>query len=253
VEEVGVAEGAPTPGRTWRSLAVAVAALAGLLFATTAKAARGTDLRADRRLRLAELITRQERRLGGVERASARLRARLDAATRDAATRDARVLAARAEADALAKPAGLTALSGPGIEVALDDAPRDHAPAPDAPPPSVDDLVVHEQDVHAVLNALWAGGAEAVTIMGRRVVSTSTLRCVGNTLLFNGQVYSPPFVMTAIGDRARLRRALAAEPGVQLFRSYVAAYGLGYSVHDLSDVHAPAYDGPVDLRSAEVR
>ncbi len=58
---------------------------------------------------------------------------------------------------------------------------------------SPDDLVVHQQDVQAVVNALWAGGADAVQVMDQRLLSTSAVRCVGNTLLLNGRVYSPPY------------------------------------------------------------
>ena len=50
-----------------------------------------------------------------------------------------------------------------------------------------DDLVVHQGDVQAVVNALWAGGAEAMSIMDVRVISTSAVRCVGNTLLLHGR------------------------------------------------------------------
>jgi hypothetical protein len=57
--------------------------------------------------------------------------------------------------------AGLTALSGPGVTVRLDDAPR-RADGARSAGATVDDLVVHQQDVRAVVNALWAGGAEAV-------------------------------------------------------------------------------------------
>ena len=62
--------------------------------------------------------------------------------------------------------------------------------------------------MQAVVNALWAGGAEAMTIMGVRVISTSAVRCVGNTLLLHGRVYSPPFVITAIGDPSAMQQAL---------------------------------------------
>ena len=86
---------------------------------------------------------------------------------------------------------------------------------------SPDDLVVHQGDVQAVVNALWAGGAEAMSIMNVRVLSTSAVRCVGNTLLLHGRVYSPPFRVTAIGDPAALRSALTASGGVQSFREAV--------------------------------
>jgi uncharacterized protein YlxW (UPF0749 family) len=136
--------------------------------------------------------------------------------------------------------------------VALDDAPAgaiDRA-YPGLPTPSPDDLVVHQQDVQAVVNALWAGGAQAVQLMDQRVISTSAVRCVGNTLILQGRVYSPPYTITAIGDADRLVGALSRSTAVRNYRQYAAAYGLGYQVGARSDVTIPAYTGALDLRYA---
>jgi uncharacterized protein YlxW (UPF0749 family) len=70
---------------------------------------------------------------------------------------------------------------------------------------------------------------------------------VGNTVVLHGRVYSPPFVVKAIGDRSRLRAALDAEPGVQFFKTFVDQFGLGYSVRGSSELTLPAYDGPLEL------
>jgi uncharacterized protein YlxW (UPF0749 family) len=103
--------------------------------------------------------------------------------------------------------------------------------------------------VQGVVNALWAGGAAAMTVMGVRVVATTAVRCVGNTLLLHDRVYSPPFRVTAIGNPGRLRRALAADPDVQIFRQYVEAFGLGYDV-GTGTATLPAYRGPLELSHA---
>ncbi len=76
-------------------------------------------------------------------------------------------------------------------------------------------LVVHQSDLQAVVNALWAGGAEAMSIAGQRVVATSAVRCVGNTLLLNGEVFSPPFRVEAIGPAKAMTAALGQSKGVQ--------------------------------------
>ncbi|WP_018502387.1 DUF881 domain-containing protein [Parafrankia discariae] len=147
---------------------------------------------------------------------------------------------------ALAAQVGLTALRGPAVTVELDDAPREsrgRSLPPGVPPPGPNDLVVHQQDVQAVVNALWAGGAEAMAIMDHRVTPRTAVRCVGNTLLLEGQVYSPPFRISAIGDPDLLRAALDTDPGVLLYREYVDAYGLGYQVTSGPDVVLPAYTG----------
>ena len=223
---------------------------AGLLFAASASTAQGTDLRADRRLRLTELIAREQQAVERQEQAAAQLRTTVAAVSDEVAAQDTLVAAAQAPAE-LELAAGLVPVSGPGVTVSLDDAPQ----RPGRPPLSTDpdDLVVHQQDVQAVVNALWAGGAEAMTLMGQRVISTSAVRCVGNTVILHGRVYSPPFVVTAIGDPAALRLALDTDPGVAYFRTFVDRFSLGYDVVTELAVTLPAYEGTVELPHVDRR
>ncbi len=238
------------PRGVWSVLVPVVALIAGLLFTTSANTAQGTALRDDRTPQLSSLIADRNKQLAADEATRAALSGQVDALTGTLGGSDADVAAQQARADANKAAAGLTAVHGPGYQVALNDAPR--RPAGSLPAgASVDDLVVHQQDVQAVVNALWAGGAEAMTIMGVRVISTVAVRCVGNTLLLNGRVYSPPFVINAIGDREGMKKALDTSPGVQAYRTAVAAFGLGWSLDREDDVTLPAYQGSIALQSAE--
>jgi uncharacterized protein YlxW (UPF0749 family) len=235
--------------RGWSWFTPVVLLLAGFLFTTSATTAKGTDLRDDRRTELAGLIAQRKRDVADANARASALRHAIEDTSRGKAAGDSRVAGERARGDAERAAAGLTALHGPALTVRLDDAPRradGRRPAGARP----DDLVVHQQDVQAVVNALWAGGAEAMTIMGIRVISTSAVRCVGNTLLLDGRVYSPPFVVTAIGDPAELQTALDASEGVRLFQEAALSFGLGYQVKTENDVVVPAYDGSIALRSA---
>ena len=234
----------------WRALVPLTAAGAGLLLVTTALTARGTELRSIRSVAVGQLIQRQQRTLAELAREETGLRARISAATALAAVGDRRVRAAQAAAGRLSAAAGLTAVAGAAVTVSLDDVPRGEQQRDLSAGAQPDDLVIHQQDVQGVVNALWAGGADAMTLMGERVVATTAVRCVGNTLLLQGRVYSPPFVITAVGDPGRLRRALAADPSVQIFQQYVAAYGLRYHASTTPHVILPAYDGPLELSHA---
>ncbi len=234
----------------WRVGVPVVALLAGLIFAVTGEASRGTDLRGGRSTRLVDLIE-------DVEQGNARLAGDVSALREQVAdlsvsSTDERALASRARAERLAQSAGLTPVSGPGLTVTLDDAPPDAIDRayPGLPDPSPDDLVVHQQDVQAVVNALWAGGAEAIQLMDQRVISTSAVRCVGNTLILQGRVYSPPYSITAVGDTDRLIGALNESTAVQYYQQYVTAYGLGYRAEKRSGVTIPAYTGALELRYA---
>lgn len=241
--------GGPASGdrRAWRRAIPVLTLFAGALFTASASTAHGTDLRGGDRTKVTELISRQQRSFQGDRRRDRRLRRQVESLERAAARRDARVKAAQQSADRLAAGTGLTPLTGRGVRVTLDDAPPGRRVPGD---PSPDDLVVHQQDVQAVVNALWAGGATGMQIMDQRLISTSAVRCVGNTLILQGVVYSPPFRITATGDPGRLRAALDAAPDIQVYRQYVAEYGLGYTVRTLDRITLPAYAGNVTPKYA---
>ncbi|MBB5928851.1 uncharacterized protein YlxW (UPF0749 family) [Streptomyces echinatus] len=102
-----------------------------------------------------------------------------------------------------------------------------------------------------MVNALWQGGAKGIKVMDQRLISTSAVRCVGNTLILQGRVYSPPYKITAIGDPDRLKQSLADSKAIQTYMVYVNVYGLGWKVADDGTVTLPGYSGTVDLHYAK--
>jgi uncharacterized protein YlxW (UPF0749 family) len=235
----------------WRALVPVTVAAAMVLLVTSAVTSHGTDLRASSTLQVNERIALAQRDVAALTKQADALRASISASTGRAAGTDSRIRAAETTARSLAPAAGLTAVTGPAMTVSLDDVPRAAVQRDLDAGAQPDDLVIHQQDVQGVVNALWAGGAEAMTIMGQRVVTTSAVRCVGNTLLLHGRAFGPPFVITAVGDPGRLAAALAADPDVAIFQQYVAAYGLRYRATRAARVTLPAYDGPLELTHAK--
>jgi uncharacterized protein YlxW (UPF0749 family) len=222
--------------------------LAGVLFSTSARTAHGSQLRADQN-DLMGLVQDESTRVQAKERLVQSLREEVDARTAASAVGNDAAQQLQRRVQALALTAGLRPATGPGVVVSLNDAPRTAAVPSGVKP---DDLVVHQQDVQAVVNALWRGGAEAMMLMDQRVISTSAVRCVGNTLILEGRVYSPPFVVTAVGDPSRLRAALDESEQVRIYRQYVDILGLGWKLHSDERLKLPAYSGPLDLRYATV-
>lgn len=251
----GGADGRPVKGMArsgWKLAVPFVLAFAGLLFAITGTTARGTNLRPGANTRLIDLIQAAQERNDRFSTTGDRLRNQVDRLAKQA--EDPQVQEVRKEGDAIAGPAGLTAVTGAGLTVTLDDAPAGAIDRsyPGLPQPTADDLVVHQQDLQAVVNALWAGGATAVQLMDQRIISTSAVRCVGNVLILQDRVYSPAYSVTAIGDVSALTKALAESRAISNYREYVDAYGLGWKVERHARVTVPAYKGSVDLRYAEV-
>ena len=230
----------------WRSAVPLVVGCAGLLFVTSAATARGTDLRAGRYTDLPALVEARSDRVEELRAEAEDLDAQIDAASRRLGSAELQRL--EGAIDALKPMVGLTALRGPGLVVTLDDAPADQE-LPDTVDPNL--LVVHQQDLQAVVNALWAGGAEAMSLQGQRIIATTGIKCVGNTVVLHGVPYSPPYRIVAIGDPGRLRAGLAASHYLDNYLDYVAPpYNLGWSVKAVPTVTVPAYDGTLDLEYA---
>ena len=235
----------------WGALVPVVALLAGLLFATSGRTAQGTDLRGGEVTELSGLIDQRNEVIAGQQDQLGDLQRQVERLTEQAASRDTDVAAAQTAGDAGALSAALVPLTGPGLVITLDDAPS----RPDGSLPvnaRPDDLVIHQSDVQAVVNAVWAAAADGVAIMDERLIATSAVRCVGNTLLLQGRTYSPPFVVRAVVDSPAARQQLAASPQIAVFREVADAYGLTYEVREESELELPAYDGPLALQHAVV-
>jgi uncharacterized protein YlxW (UPF0749 family) len=212
----------------------------GLLLATSARLAGGTDLRAERRTELVDLIRAEQDRVAAETSTVAALQGQLKAAAGVEAP-----AATDSELEAL-----ISEVDGPGLTVTLEDAPIPADGVPDGY--TTEDYIVHEQDVQAVINALWAGGAEAIGVMDQRIIATSAVRCVGSTLLLHGQAYAPPYTVTAVGPTDRMQRALDVSPRVALYRQYSDLLGLGFDVSESPSVTVPAYEGLLSAQFAQV-
>jgi uncharacterized protein YlxW (UPF0749 family) len=230
-------------------LTAAVFALAGLIFVTSANTAKGTNIRTDSSLlKLSDLIQQRSEKNAGLDDSNASVREDIDAlAQRD----DGSTKAEDVKLKALERAAGTKKLSGRAVAVTLDDAPPNATANPGYPDPQPNDLVIHQQDLQAVVNALWQGGARGIQVMDQRLISTSAVRCVGNTLILQGRVYSPPYKITAVGDPDRLKKALDNSSSIRNYLLYVKAYGLGWKVDEHEAVTLPGYSGTVDLHYAK--
>lgn len=227
----------------WPIATLGCAMIAGLIFAASASTSDGTDLRvtggdsASVVRERADEITRR--------RAVARqLQAEIEQLS---LSRPGSVTPKTADEGALRAAGGLEPVQGRGLRVELSDTPRD-VEFTDVNPNL---LVVHQQDIQAFVNALWAGGAEAVALQGQRLVSTSGIKCVGNTVVIDGVPYSPPYVIDAVGDPIRMRQALDQSPEVATYRTYAREYQLGLVQSDQVNLHIAGYAGPVEFGFAE--
>jgi len=234
----------------WRFGVPIVCVLAGLLLSTTHGVSGGDEIRRSDSPRLVDLVREAS---AGVDRLSTRrdeMAATLDNHHGGSPGADAALAAITHRSDILAEQAGLDPIRGPGLVITLNDAQRDadgRYPIDAAP----DDLVVHQQDISAVLNALWSAGAEGIQMQDQRIIATSAPLCVGNTLLLNGRTYSPPYVISAVGNVDAMQAALAAAPLVTLYKQYVLRFQLGYTEQAHDQLELVGHTAPVRMRYAK--
>jgi uncharacterized protein YlxW (UPF0749 family) len=232
----------------WRFGVPLVCLLAGLLLAATHGVSGGAEIRRSDAPRLVDLVREAQSSVNRLRAERDQLANKID--SMHGRSSDVALAAMLRRSAELAGEAGVDPVHGPGLVVTLQDAQRDaNGRFPrDASP---DDLVVHQQDIQAVLNALWSAGAEAIQMQDQRIIATSVPRCVGNTLLLNGRTYSPPYTITAIGDATAMQAALAGAPLVTLYKQYVVRFGLGYREEVKPDVQIAGHSEPVRTHFAQ--
>ncbi|MGB9678836.1 MAG: DUF881 domain-containing protein [Thermoanaerobacteraceae bacterium] len=133
--------------------------------------------------------------------------------------------------------AGLTDLKGPGVIVTLNDS--------DLQPKNGEDpnmFLVHDEDLLKVVNELKAGGAEAISINGQRLIAVSEIRCVGPTININSTRYAPPYIIKAIGNPETLQAALNLKNGIVDTLKY---YGINVDIQTSNELIIPKYSDPI--------
>ena len=234
----------------WRFGVPVVCLAAGLLLAATHGVSGGDEIRRSDAPRLVDLVREAQQSVDRLTVQRDSLSTEIDSHHGGSPESHAALAAITRRSAELAVDAGTVPMRGPGLVVTLNDAQRD-AQGRFPRDASPDDLVVHQQDIQAVLNALWSAGAEGIQMQDQRIIATSAPRCVGNTLLLNGRTYSPPYVITAIGDATAMQAALAAAPYVTLYKQYVVRFGLGYVEEPRAEVELTGHTEPVRMRYAK--
>ncbi|WP_448619363.1 DUF881 domain-containing protein [Geodermatophilus sp. URMC 65] len=245
-------EEAPPSRRRHGQLAVAlVLALAGLLAAVTYdQAAAGAQGREEVR---SALVAEVESESATTDRLAAdleSLRSDVTTARDDALAATAVGQRARERVEDAELAAGALPVSGPGLLVTLADAEPDADEDPVGGTTEADPRgQVRDGDLQLVVNALWASGAEAVSINGQRLGPTTAIRFAGDAVLVDFRPVTNPYLVSAIGDPATLRSRFLASPEVNALAVISETYGLRFEFAQEDELSLPA-GSPPELRSA---
>jgi uncharacterized protein YlxW (UPF0749 family) len=235
----------------WRVATPVVGLLSGTLFVVSAHSSEGTDLRPGRYTDLASFVRVDAAQYAALKQRVADLNAQISLLSSQSNNKQVRQVSEKATR--MKQLAGLMPTSGDGIVVTLSDAPQSTTGDTTLTSDNRNLLVVHQQDIHAVVNAMWKGGATAVTIQGQRVVGTTGIRCIGNAVQLQGVPYSQPYVIAAVGDPSTMSSAIARDAYLQTYRQDAADPNVNVG-WDLSVQHLdlPGYDGLLGLSYAKV-
>jgi uncharacterized protein YlxW (UPF0749 family) len=148
--------------------------------------------------------------------------------------------AARSRLQRLEGRTGFGAVRGPGIAATVGN-------APDAAGPEL----VRDSDLTLLTDALWAAGAEAISVNGERLTALSAFRNVGVGILVNAQPLTPPYVFSVIGNPDTLPADLLSSSIGGQWYALKNSLGLRFEVKNGGTMTLPAA-GEQPLRHAEV-
>jgi uncharacterized protein YlxW (UPF0749 family) len=189
----------------------------------------------------------QERLRSEIEDAEARVQGFQEA---DVGSQAAREELNEQLADARLK-VGLTAVAGPGMVLEISDSQR---PVPVGESPT--NYIVLVDDLRDIVTALWASGADAISISGgltagppaERLVESTSIYGAGSAILVNAVPLSPPFRIEAIGPEGLHDRFLASPSFLARVARRIDAYGLEFASEPSDEVTLPAFIGNTRLR-----
>lgn len=195
---------------------------------------------------LIDIIKEQEKQREEFKKQLAVLRTQIASYEKKAASDEGVFNSFTKELNQLKFVTGLTAVKGPGVIITLEDSlsvPTDKNP---------NDYIIHDKDVRIIINALWAAGAEAITVNGQRIASPSPVRCVGTTILINSTRLGSPYKIKAIGDREKIEKGLQDDyDASRLINYYAKTYNLGISIERKDELKLSPYKGSLNIDYAK--
>lgn len=140
---------------------------------------------------------------------------------------------------------GLTDVTGNGIVIKLDDNQTVTAESIGIYD-NISRYLIHDEDLRTIVNELKNAGAEAISINGQRLVSTTAITCDGNVVLINGEKVGAPFEIKAIGFQEMFIGALLRPGG---YIEVLSNDGIITSVEKQDNITIPKYNGILDAKS----
>lgn len=198
---------------------------------------------------LAAMIKTQETEIKKLENSIEAKRAFLERYQREVSLGKKELESLQQKLQQLRVLSGMTEVTGPGLTITLDDNIKEYEAAQSKNPGvKPDDYLIHDKHILYIVNELRAGGAEAISVNGQRIVNSSDIRCVGPLILVNTTRLGPPYIIKAIGDPDSLARVLEL-PESEYNILKMAGYPVKYERS--SKIVIPAFKGSFQFNYAQ--
>jgi uncharacterized protein YlxW (UPF0749 family) len=154
------------------------------------------------------------------------------------------------ELDAAEQGAAAVPVTGPGLLVTLANAESDADDDPVGGNTEEDPRgKVRDGDLQLVVNALWAAGAEGISINDQRLGATTAIRFAGEAVLVDFRPVTNPYEIRAIGDPDTLSAEFLASPEVGALAVISETFDLRFEFAQEDELTLPAAS-TLELRSA---
>jgi len=130
---------------------------------------------------------------------------------------------------------GVKSITGSGFKIVINDARRTDS----LDFQEVNLAKVFDSDLQLITNALWASGAQAISVNNQRITTTTAIRSAGEAILINYRPLLPPYEIVFIGNEEVSKR-MVENPDFKDFQYVVTTYGLEYKIEKIDNVEIPA-------------
>jgi len=240
-DEYGEAHEEHRSGRNPVWLLVALAVLSALVLIAASQTAANSTADAQQRRDLIHQLTQRKAALSQVNAAIKAVQAEINSLESGLSSNQQLSGSTRSRLGRWGTESGISAVSGPGIEVVVNDAPKSAGPRG----------VVQDHDLQQLVNGLWQVGAEAISINGQRITSLTAIRTAGAAITVNYQSLTPPYVVDAIGNPATMPAQLAQTDSGAAWLDLQQQLGMVFTITTKSELNLGAATLPA-LRFAKV-
>ncbi len=146
--------------------------------------------------------------------------------------------------DNLKRDAGLSPVTGSGMEILLTDSSGANRESTGVVPAAL----IQASDLRDLINVLRSGNPDAMAINNQRLLATTAITAVGANILVGNFYIAPPFIVTVVGDESFLSDRLKDPLVLAELKKRATEFKLQIDLTIKSHLKIPSYNGDFRLK-----